>query len=159
MFLNLYFLIMATSQFIPELRIGYLYTYWGPLVSLPNAAPYFTFLHNITSSSSSPSGLGYSSYHHCCSSFASSPLSSLFTVLHYFIIVITFRIDLFFIYIHVHLVSFLTCRLIPKKRQNSWILFNVKWIRCKTPHNPINRLVLSCYTLFPFLTVNKDVKL
>ena len=24
---------MATSQFIPELRIGYLYTYWGPLVS------------------------------------------------------------------------------------------------------------------------------
>ncbi|KAG0717199.1 putative phospholipid-transporting ATPase IIB [Chionoecetes opilio] len=31
MFLNLYFLVMATSQFIPELRIGYLYTYWGPL--------------------------------------------------------------------------------------------------------------------------------
>merc|ERR1740128_1435197 len=30
-FLNLYFLIMACSQFIPELRIGYLYTYWGPL--------------------------------------------------------------------------------------------------------------------------------
>ncbi|KAK7086285.1 ATP synthase subunit 9 [Halocaridina rubra] len=30
-FLNLYFLVMATSQFIPELRIGYLYTYWGPL--------------------------------------------------------------------------------------------------------------------------------
>ncbi|KAL5021382.1 hypothetical protein ScPMuIL_000537 [Solemya velum] len=28
-FLNLYFLIMATSQFIPEIRIGYLYTYWG----------------------------------------------------------------------------------------------------------------------------------
>ncbi|XP_042207197.1 probable phospholipid-transporting ATPase IIB isoform X2 [Homarus americanus] len=31
LFLNLYFLVMATSQFIPELRIGYLYTYWGPL--------------------------------------------------------------------------------------------------------------------------------
>ncbi|XP_012936830.1 probable phospholipid-transporting ATPase IIB isoform X3 [Aplysia californica] len=30
-FLNLYFLIIALSQFIPELRIGYLYTYWGPL--------------------------------------------------------------------------------------------------------------------------------
>lgn len=30
-FLNLYFLIMATSQFIPDVRIGYLYTYWGPL--------------------------------------------------------------------------------------------------------------------------------
>jgi hypothetical protein len=31
-FLNLYFLVMATSQFIPDIRIGYLYTYWGPLV-------------------------------------------------------------------------------------------------------------------------------
>ncbi|XP_039441902.1 probable phospholipid-transporting ATPase IIA isoform X2 [Culex pipiens pallens] len=30
-FLNLYFLIMAASQFIPDIRIGYLYTYWGPL--------------------------------------------------------------------------------------------------------------------------------
>lgn len=30
-FLNLYFLVMAISQFIPEVRIGYLYTYWGPL--------------------------------------------------------------------------------------------------------------------------------
>ncbi|XP_059148844.1 probable phospholipid-transporting ATPase IIB isoform X2 [Physella acuta] len=30
-FLNLYFLIMALSQLLPELRIGYLYTYWGPL--------------------------------------------------------------------------------------------------------------------------------
>lgn len=30
-FLNLYFLLMAISQFIPEIRIGYLYTYWGPL--------------------------------------------------------------------------------------------------------------------------------
>ena len=30
-FLNLFFLIMACSQFIPQLRIGYLYTYWGPL--------------------------------------------------------------------------------------------------------------------------------
>ncbi|XP_022108719.1 probable phospholipid-transporting ATPase IIB isoform X2 [Acanthaster planci] len=31
LFLNLYFLIMAMSQFIPSLRIGYLYTYWAPL--------------------------------------------------------------------------------------------------------------------------------
>ncbi len=30
-FLNLFFLVMALSQFIPQLRIGYLYTYWGPL--------------------------------------------------------------------------------------------------------------------------------
>ncbi|XP_043268867.1 probable phospholipid-transporting ATPase IIB isoform X3 [Venturia canescens] len=30
-FLNLYFLIMASSQFIPDIKIGYLYTYWGPL--------------------------------------------------------------------------------------------------------------------------------
>ncbi|XP_055302902.1 probable phospholipid-transporting ATPase IIA isoform X2 [Sitodiplosis mosellana] len=30
-FLNLYFLIMAISQFLPDVRIGYLYTYWGPL--------------------------------------------------------------------------------------------------------------------------------
>ncbi|XP_074042262.1 ATPase, class II, type 9B isoform X2 [Leptinotarsa decemlineata] len=30
-FLNLYFLIMALSQFVPDIRIGYLYTYWGPL--------------------------------------------------------------------------------------------------------------------------------
>lgn len=30
-FLNMYFLIMALSQFIPSIRIGYLYTYWGPL--------------------------------------------------------------------------------------------------------------------------------
>lgn len=30
-FLNLYFLIMALSQFIPDVKIGYLYTYWGPL--------------------------------------------------------------------------------------------------------------------------------
>ncbi|XP_030377307.1 probable phospholipid-transporting ATPase IIB isoform X2 [Scaptodrosophila lebanonensis] len=30
-FLNLYFLLMALSQFIPEIRIGYPYTYWGPL--------------------------------------------------------------------------------------------------------------------------------
>ena len=32
-FLNMYFLVVATSQFITELRIGYLYTYWAPLVS------------------------------------------------------------------------------------------------------------------------------
>ncbi|XP_074644613.1 putative phospholipid-transporting ATPase IIB isoform X2 [Tubulanus polymorphus] len=30
-FLNFYFLLMALSQFIPEVRVGYLYTYWGPL--------------------------------------------------------------------------------------------------------------------------------
>ncbi|XP_044744266.1 probable phospholipid-transporting ATPase IIB isoform X1 [Coccinella septempunctata] len=30
-FLNLYFLLMALSQFVPDIRIGYLYTYWGPL--------------------------------------------------------------------------------------------------------------------------------
>ncbi|XP_065828760.1 probable phospholipid-transporting ATPase IIB isoform X2 [Oscarella lobularis] len=30
-FLNLYFLIVAVSQFVPSLRIGYLYTYWAPL--------------------------------------------------------------------------------------------------------------------------------
>ncbi|KAL0849800.1 hypothetical protein ABMA28_011743 [Loxostege sticticalis] len=30
-FLNMYFLVMAVSQFIPSIRIGYLYTYWGPL--------------------------------------------------------------------------------------------------------------------------------
>eukprot|EP00795_Rhopilema_esculentum_P001806 gene1806-16293_t len=30
-FLNMYFLVVALSQFIPALKIGYLYTYWGPL--------------------------------------------------------------------------------------------------------------------------------
>ncbi|CAF0909288.1 unnamed protein product [Didymodactylos carnosus] len=30
-FLNLYFLVMACTQFFPAFRIGYLYTYWGPL--------------------------------------------------------------------------------------------------------------------------------
>ncbi|KAM3960111.1 LOW QUALITY PROTEIN: putative phospholipid-transporting ATPase IIB [Aphomia sociella] len=30
-FLNMYFLVMACSQFIPSIRIGYMYTYWGPL--------------------------------------------------------------------------------------------------------------------------------
>ncbi|XP_063307716.1 probable phospholipid-transporting ATPase IIB isoform X2 [Pelobates fuscus] len=30
-FLNLYFLIVACSQFVPALKIGYLYTYWAPL--------------------------------------------------------------------------------------------------------------------------------
>lgn len=33
-FLNFFFLVMACSQFIPEIRVGYLYTYWGPLVSI-----------------------------------------------------------------------------------------------------------------------------
>ncbi len=27
----MFFLVMAVSQFIPQLRVGYLYTYWGPL--------------------------------------------------------------------------------------------------------------------------------
>ena len=30
-FLNLYFLLMAISQFVPDLKVGYLYTYWAPL--------------------------------------------------------------------------------------------------------------------------------
>jgi len=30
-FLNLYFLVLACSQFFPTLKIGYLYTYWLPL--------------------------------------------------------------------------------------------------------------------------------
>uniref|UniRef100_A0A4W3HVK2 Phospholipid-transporting ATPase n=1 Tax=Callorhinchus milii TaxID=7868 RepID=A0A4W3HVK2_CALMI len=30
-FLNLYFLVVSCSQFVPELKIGYLYTYWAPL--------------------------------------------------------------------------------------------------------------------------------
>lgn len=33
-FLNLYFLVVACSQFVPSLKIGYLYTYWAPLVTL-----------------------------------------------------------------------------------------------------------------------------
>lgn len=32
-FYNLYFLLLACSQFIKELRLGALYTYWVPLVS------------------------------------------------------------------------------------------------------------------------------
>uniref|UniRef100_A0A803Y8C3 Phospholipid-transporting ATPase n=1 Tax=Meleagris gallopavo TaxID=9103 RepID=A0A803Y8C3_MELGA len=31
-FLNLYFLIVSCSQFVPALKIGYLYTYWAPLL-------------------------------------------------------------------------------------------------------------------------------
>lgn len=30
-FLNLYFLLMSCSQFINDLKVGYLYTYWAPL--------------------------------------------------------------------------------------------------------------------------------
>nr|XP_061808290.1 probable phospholipid-transporting ATPase IIB isoform X2 [Nerophis lumbriciformis] len=30
-FLNLYFLVLACSQFVPSLKIGFLYTYWAPL--------------------------------------------------------------------------------------------------------------------------------
>lgn len=49
-FLNLYFLVMATSQFVPDIRIGYLYTYWGPLVSYFLESDlccfYFRLVHN-----------------------------------------------------------------------------------------------------------------
>lgn len=31
-FFNLYFLLLACSQFVEELRLGALYTYWVPLV-------------------------------------------------------------------------------------------------------------------------------
>lgn len=51
-FLNLYFLVMALSQFIPEIRIGYLYTYWGPLVSTfwyPVSTDQFYFQFYMTS--------------------------------------------------------------------------------------------------------------
>ncbi|XP_030884389.1 probable phospholipid-transporting ATPase IIA isoform X2 [Leptonychotes weddellii] len=30
-FFNLYFLLLACSQFVPEMRLGALYTYWVPL--------------------------------------------------------------------------------------------------------------------------------
>ncbi|KAJ8273003.1 hypothetical protein GJAV_G00096220 [Gymnothorax javanicus] len=30
-FLNLYFLVVSCSQFVPSLQVGYLYTYWAPL--------------------------------------------------------------------------------------------------------------------------------
>ena len=33
-FLNFYFLMIAITQFLPALRIGELYTYWAPLVSV-----------------------------------------------------------------------------------------------------------------------------
>jgi len=33
-FLNFYFLMIAITQFLPALRIGELYTYWAPLVSI-----------------------------------------------------------------------------------------------------------------------------
>ncbi|KAI2587367.1 putative ATPase phospholipid transporting 9B (putative) [Homo sapiens] len=32
-FLNLYFLVISCSQFVPALKIGYLYTYWAPLMT------------------------------------------------------------------------------------------------------------------------------
>lgn len=32
-FFNFYFLLLACSQFVPEMRLGALYTYWVPLVS------------------------------------------------------------------------------------------------------------------------------
>uniref|UniRef100_A0A4X1UMC2 Phospholipid-transporting ATPase n=1 Tax=Sus scrofa TaxID=9823 RepID=A0A4X1UMC2_PIG len=33
-FFNLYFLLLACSQFVPEMRLGALYTYWVPLVTV-----------------------------------------------------------------------------------------------------------------------------
>lgn len=45
-FLNLYFLIMAISQFVPDIRIGYLYTYWGPLVS-KNVLKSYRYMYTI----------------------------------------------------------------------------------------------------------------
>jgi len=27
----MFFLVMALSQFVPELKVGIIYTYWGPL--------------------------------------------------------------------------------------------------------------------------------
>lgn len=45
-FLNLYFLIMATSQFVPDIRIGYLYTYWGPLVRSIFCPSNYLFVNN-----------------------------------------------------------------------------------------------------------------
>lgn len=38
-FFNFYFLLLACSQFVPEMRLGALYTYWVPLVS--SSAPGF----------------------------------------------------------------------------------------------------------------------
>ena len=35
-FFNLYFLLLACSQFVDELRLGALYTYWVPLVGSPS---------------------------------------------------------------------------------------------------------------------------
>nr|XP_054762209.1 probable phospholipid-transporting ATPase IIB [Lytechinus pictus] len=45
LFLNLYFLLMALSQLIPSLRIGYLYTYWAPLVSTLPLCIHDNYLH------------------------------------------------------------------------------------------------------------------
>ena len=33
-FLNFYFLVVAITQLVPQLKIGYWYTYWGPLVCI-----------------------------------------------------------------------------------------------------------------------------
>lgn len=46
-FFNLYFLLLACSQFINELRLGALYTYWVPLVCaiLQIFAPYKCLLY------------------------------------------------------------------------------------------------------------------
>ena len=46
--LILYFLVIALTQFIPVLRIGYLYTYWGPLVRQCNTHTHthiYSFAH------------------------------------------------------------------------------------------------------------------
>ena len=50
-FLNLYFLLVALTQTIPQLRINQWYTYWGPLVSTctghthPPATPFIPSCH------------------------------------------------------------------------------------------------------------------
>uniref|UniRef100_A0A8C2ARK5 P-type ATPase N-terminal domain-containing protein n=1 Tax=Cyprinus carpio TaxID=7962 RepID=A0A8C2ARK5_CYPCA len=46
-FLNLYFLVVACSQFVPSLKIGYLYTYWAPLVSTSNCTKMETEHKNV----------------------------------------------------------------------------------------------------------------
>ena len=44
----MYFLVVAMSQFINELRIGYLYTYWGPLVSITIQDTVHTCIYQIS---------------------------------------------------------------------------------------------------------------
>uniref|UniRef100_A0A672ZCY3 Phospholipid-transporting ATPase n=1 Tax=Sphaeramia orbicularis TaxID=375764 RepID=A0A672ZCY3_9TELE len=49
-FLNLYFLVVACSQFVPSLKIGYLYTYWAPLVNALQCCSFVTVtIKNVSS--------------------------------------------------------------------------------------------------------------